>query len=143
MAFAAFVTWLVGALGGLCLVAIWLIEYDESVSATRLPRTVVGAHGLLAVGGLALWYGYLATDARRFAWAAAVVLAAVTLLGLILGRRWIGVYRAHSAVARRRGPGSDAPPERHLPLPVVIAHGMLAGATIVLVVLTALSIRRS
>jgi hypothetical protein len=145
MAFAAFVTWLIGALVGLCLVAIWLIEYDASVSATRLPRTVVGAHGLLAVGGLGLWYVYLATDVHRYAWAAGVMLAAVALLGLILGRRWIGVYRAHSAVARRRGHGAgvNVPPERHLPVPVVIAHGLFAGATIVLVVLTALTINRS
>lgn len=144
MAFAAFVTWLIGALGGLCLVAIWLIEYDASVSATRLPRTVVGAHGLLAVGGLGLWYAYLATDARRFAWAAGLILAAVTFLGLILGKRWIGVYRAHSEFSRHRGHGAaNVPPERHLPVPVVIAHGLFAGATIVLVVLTALTLKRS
>jgi hypothetical protein len=141
MAFAAFVTWLVGALGGLCLVVIWLIEYDAKVSPSRLPRTVVGAHGLLAVGGLGLWYAYLATDAHRYAWAAALMLAAVTVLGLILGRRWIAVYRAHSAFARRRG--ANVPPERHLPVPVVIAHGLFAGATIVLVVLSALTINRS
>lgn len=142
MAFAALLTWVAGALAGLCLVTIWLIEYDESVSASRLPRTVVGAHGLLAVIGLALWYEYVSTDASRLAWAAGLILAAVTILGLIMGRRWIGVYRAHSTFAqsRRHGDGVGVPPERHLPLPVMILHGIFAGATILLVALSALDI---
>jgi hypothetical protein len=143
MAVAAFVTWIVAALGGLVLAMIWLIEYDESVSRTRLPRTVVGAHGLLAVAGLAVWYAYLSTNSSRSAWAAALVLAVVTLLGLVMGRRWIGVYRAHSAFRSGGDAGRGVPPERHLPLPIVIAHGLLGGATVVLVALTALKIRGS
>lgn len=140
MAFAALITWSLGALVGLCLVAIWLIEYDESVSATRLPRTAVGAHGLLAAVGLALWYVYVSTNASKVAWAAGLILAVVTILGLTMVRRWAGVYRAHSVHGRGRGSGVDGPPERHFPLPVVIVHGMFACATIILVVLTALDI---
>jgi uncharacterized membrane protein len=140
MAFAALLTWLAAVLAGLALATIWLIEYDSSVSASRLPRTVVSTHGLLAVVGLALWYEYLSMDTRRFAWAAAVTLVAVALLGLALGWRWIRVYRAHSTFAQGRSLGADVPPERHLPVPMVIAHGMFGVATIVLVALTALDI---
>ena len=37
--------------------------------------------------------------------------------------------------------GAPGPPERHFPLPVVIAHGIFATVTIVFVVLTALDVR--
>ena len=59
--------------------------------------------------------------------------------------RWIGVYRGTAAPAPApagapaAAPAGDAAPaERHLPLPVVLAHGALAATTIVLVLLAAL-----
>ena len=148
MPVAALITWLITASGGLCLLAIWLIEYDrefQAAAATRLPIPVIGAHVLLAVTGLAVWALYLLTDARRLAITAALILAGVALLGLTMGVRWISVYRAHPAspTAAANGPGATpawltVPPERHFPLPVVIAHGIFAAATIILVLLTAL-----
>ena len=53
MTLAALITWFVTAAGGICLLAIWLVEYDHKDAATRLPRTVVSAHALLA---LAAWW---------------------------------------------------------------------------------------
>lgn len=146
---AAFITWLVTAGGGLCLVAIWVIEFDQSAAASLLPRTVVSAHGLLAVVGLGAWAGYLITDRSKFAWAAVATLGVVMLLGLTMAVRWISVYRAHRTPlpvlvpigahgAVERAPAS--PPERHLPLPLVLAHGLLAGCTVVLVLLSALDV---
>jgi hypothetical protein len=155
MSAAALVTWLVTALIGLFLLAIWLIEYDpefQSAAATRLPVPVISAHGLLAICGLVIWGIYLITDQRRAAWAAALILIAVALLGITMAIRWIGVYqenpgRSRTATARPAAAALEAgrapvqlvvPPERHFPLPVVVSHGIFAAVTIVLVVLAAL-----
>ena len=43
------------------------------------------------------------------------------------------------AAARGVGSPTAVPPERKFPVPVVIAHGLLAAATIIMVLLTALT----
>jgi hypothetical protein len=150
MSTIALITWIITALGGLYLLAIWLIEYDrefQGAAATRLPVPVILTHALLAVSGLVLWIVFLAVDQQRLAWAAVVVLGTVAVLGLFMAARWIGVYRAAAAPGRTfaaAGPGSlradtaPIPPERHFPVSVVVAHGIFAVTTLVLVVLTAL-----
>lgn len=170
MSLAALFSWMITVGGGLYLLTIWLIEYDhefQSGAATRLPVPVISTHALLALAGLGLWGYYLVSGSTRLAWAAVAVLAAVATLGLIMAARWVVVYRAqrapravvagsgvHSAPAGyfnpaatvRSGSGRDpnspvaGPPERHFPLPVVIAHGLFAALTIVFVVLTALAV---
>ncbi|HUB41309.1 MAG TPA: hypothetical protein VMA72_20895 [Streptosporangiaceae bacterium] len=164
MSLFALATWIIAAAGGMYLLSIWLIEYDKdfhSVTATRLPPAVLFGHVLFAGGGLAVWIGYIILDADRLAWAAVVALVVAATLGLIMAVRWVGVYRAGRAVLRSRrtrgatrlaqagGPARVAvlepaaelgPPERNFPLPVVIAHGVFAAATITLVVLTALGV---
>jgi hypothetical protein len=140
MPLAAFIVWLVTAGGGLCLAAIWLIEYDPALSQTRLPRTAVSAHALLAAAGLYLWWKYLSDDKPGLALTAGVILVFVVLLGLLMGSRWIKVYRTHRNPAPLSPGGGGIPPERHLPLPLVIAHGVLGVATVVLVVLAGLSV---
>jgi hypothetical protein len=165
MSVVALATWIVAAAGGLYLLSIWLIEYDKdfhAVTATRLPPVVLAAHVLLAAGGLAVWVGYLILDSDRLAWTAVAALALAATLGLVMAVRWIGVYRVGRAGAaairdaRRANqqslggspvavavlePRLDlGPPERNFPLPVVIAHGVFAVATITLVLLTALGV---
>jgi hypothetical protein len=59
--------------------------------------------------------------------------------------RWVAGYRARVPVAAMAGGPSVAdearvPAERHLPVAVVAAHGLLAATTIVLVLLTALGV---
>jgi hypothetical protein len=173
----ALITWIVTALGGLYLLAIWLIEYDpdfQRAAATRLPVPVVSGHVLFAVGGLVVWLMYLVTDRDVFAWSTIAILAFVATFGLTMAVRWIGVYRAGpittpapyltvppaaahhgdswpsadawaattaGSPSRRAKPGELAvPPERHFPVSVVIAHGLFAVATIILVVLTVLGV---
>ena len=159
MPLAALLTWMVTAAGGLYLLTIWLIEYDrefQSVAATRLPVPVISTHALLAVTGLGCGRSTSSPARHELAWLAAGILVVVAILGLTMAARWIGVYRAYGAQSRRAHvavpvpvgaerrlrcrPGSRiASPERHFPLSVVILHGVFAVATVVLVLLTALS----
>jgi hypothetical protein len=164
MSLFALATWIIAAAGGLYLLSIWLIEYDkefQAAAATRLPPPVLAGHVLLALGGLAVWITYLIYDADRLVWVALVALVLAATLGLVMAVRWIGVYRAGRAAVRDRkarqashltlvggqarvavleSAGELGPPERNFPLPVVIAHGAFAAATITLVLLTALGV---
>jgi hypothetical protein len=176
MAVLALVLWSATALGGLYLLAIWLIEYDpdfEHAVPTRLPVLAITGHVLFAVAGLLSWVIYVVTGKDIYSWISVGALAAIATLGFTMAIRWIGVFRSWrrassgpadpmpyaygaytlTAWARLRtkpagNPGSSSgpvspwqlavPPERHLPVPVVIAHGVLAVTTVVLVVLTVL-----
>jgi hypothetical protein len=132
---------MVTILGGLVLLVIWIVEYDsefQSAAATRLPVPVISAHALLGMGGLELWVGYLVLNEKRLAWAAVAVLGTVAVLGLIMAARWIRVYRAFTAPGPSLTRRIAVPAERNFPLPVVVAHGILAVTTLVLVLLTAL-----
>jgi hypothetical protein len=153
MALIALIAWIATVSAGLYLLAIWLIEYDrefQSSAATRLPVPVIGTHALLALCGLAVWGIYVVTDTVKLAWVAAATLGVVALLGLTMAARWIVVYRTHDApravpmpIGARHGAESTSvpvPPERHFPLPVVIAHGAFATTTILLVLLSALRV---
>lgn len=141
MSIVALFAWLLTILGGLILLMIWIIEYDseyQSAAATRLPVPVISAHALLGMGGLVLWLSYILVDQERLAWASVTVLGTVAVLGLVMAARWFRVYRtfAHpgSSLARRR----RIPPERNFPVPVVVAHGLLAVTTVILVLFTTL-----
>jgi hypothetical protein len=141
MSVAALFTWMVTILGGLVLLVIWIVEYDsefQSAAATRLPVPVISAHALLGMGGLESWVGYLVLNEKRLAWAAVAVLGTVAVLGLIMAARWIRVYRAFTAPGPSLTRRIAVPAERNFPLPVVVAHGILAVTTLVLVLFTAL-----
>ncbi|MGO8956582.1 MAG: hypothetical protein ACLQFR_04310 [Streptosporangiaceae bacterium] len=169
MSLIAIALWITTAGGGLHLLSIWLIEYDkdfQSVAETRLPPVVLTCHVLLAGGGLLVWAGYLIFDEDRLAWTAVVALCLAATLGIVMAVRWVGVYRASRtrpaidvtgpglaraqltlvsqsgslAVAERPPPLRDGPPERNFPLPVVIAHGAFAAATLTFVLLTAFGV---
>jgi hypothetical protein len=62
---------------------------------------------------------------------------AVALLGFIMFARWIPVYRTAPPAGTR---DETTPAERHLPVPVVVAHGLFAATTLVLVLLAALGV---
>ena len=141
MDIAALYTWMVTILGGLLLLVIWIMEYDrdfQSAAETRLPVPVIVTHALFGMGGLLLWIGYLLVDEDRLAWAAVVALGTVACLGLVMAARWIHVYRAYAHPGPSLNRRVAVPPERNFPLPVVIGHGVMAFATIALVVFTAL-----
>jgi hypothetical protein len=145
MTLVALITWIMTVCAGLYLLAIWLIEYDIGApggAVSKLPRTVVSGHVLLATSGLLLWIGYVILDRDMLAWIALGALLAVVLLGLTMLGRWIMVRRAIAAALRARtGDGLararvTAPAESAFPVPVVVAHGVLAFSTLTLVLLT-------
>jgi len=143
MSVAALFTWMITILAGLILLIIWIIEYDpefQSATATRLPVPVISAHALLGLGGLMLWIGYLLEDQKRLAWATVATLGTVAVLGLIMAARWIRVYRAVVDPGPSLTRQMPVPPERNFPLAVVMAHGILAVTTLVLVLFTALGV---
>jgi hypothetical protein len=161
MSLIALALWITTAGGGLYLLSIWLIEYDkdfQSAAQTRLPPAVLASHVLLAGGGLLVWALYLFLDDERLAWTAVAALCLAATLGTTMAIRWVGVYRANRAVSRDQAGlrmavvsglggvvvasplGREGPPERNFPLPVVIAHGAFAVATLTLVLLTALGV---
>jgi hypothetical protein len=160
MSLFALASWILTAGGGLYLLSIWLIEYDkdlQAVAATRLPPPVLAAHVILAGGSLLLWIYYLFYDDDSVARISAIGLSVAAVLGLVMAFRWIGVYRAkrdsirmeriaHAwhrtgvAVLDRPAQVVAGPPERNFPLPVVIAHGAFATATLTLVLLTAFGV---
>jgi hypothetical protein len=155
--YIALITWFVTALGGLYMLAVWLIENDvtdQRHSASRLPLPVIVGHVSLALTGLGVWVAYLLFDRQVLAWASLCILGCIALLGATMFARWIPVYRAADVVAApalvqaggAAGPAPaaqvlhDTPPEGNFPLVVVLAHGTLAVATVVLVLLTALGV---
>jgi manganese efflux pump family protein len=141
MSAVASFTWIATVVAGLVLLVIWLMEYDrdyQSAAATRLPVPVISAHALLGIGGLMLWVLYLVGDQKRLALATIADLGVVAVLGLVMAVRWIAVYRAYAAPDSATTRVITVPPERHFPRPVVAIHGILAVATVVLVLFTVL-----
>ncbi|MFS4091994.1 hypothetical protein [Streptomyces sp. AF1A] len=137
MDIGALVAWVVTALGGFVLLARWISRgglRQQQTGGTRFPAPLVFGHFLLAAAGLVVWIVYLATDRGALAWTSFGILVAVALLGFAMFARWVPVYRAAPA-------GEETTPaERHLPVPVVAAHGVLGAATLVLVLLAALGL---
>lgn len=158
MRFVALIVWFITALWGLYMLAVWLIENDatrQGTAASRLPLPVILAHVTFAVTGLGVWVAYLLVDRPALAWTAVGILVAIALLGLSMFARWIPVYRmagdevsvpvgATAPGAPGAAPGMpslrESPAEGSFPLFIVLAHGVFAVSTVVLVVLTALGV---
>ncbi|MEW2621549.1 hypothetical protein [Streptomyces sp. NPDC048106] len=148
MAIAALITWVITALGGFYMLGIWIRRGGirrPQTGASRLPAPVVFGHFALAAIGLVVWIVYVVADKSALAWTSFGLLLPVALLGFVMLARWIPVYRDRAtagAAAVATGPGAEGavPAERHFPVPVVLAHGLLAVVTLVLVLLTALGV---
>lgn len=133
MDIAALVTWLITALGGFYMLGIWISRGGTRSGASRLPVPVVLGHFALAAVGLIVWIVYLIMGSTALAWIAFVLLLPVALLGFAMFARWIPQRKA------ARAAGSNASPELGFPVAVVVAHGLFAVATVVLVLLSALN----
>lgn len=148
MKWVSLVAWVATAGVGVAMAALWLERGGRRQGG--LPHSVhvrrLGTHVVLAVSGLAIWIVYLATGTRGVAWAAFAVLVLVGAVGATAFRIWqrrrLGFVKAtHDdwnwpTEAMVTGEGG-IPAEQHLPASVVLLHGVLAIATVVLVLLTA------
>jgi hypothetical protein len=133
MPIAALVTWIVTESVGFFLLARWFAGgglRHQPTKVTRFPITLVISHPLLAVIGLASWVLYLVFDESVYAWIAFGVLIVVALLGLTMLTRWLMAGGGRHARAA----------QTTFPAVAVIAHGVLALATLILVFLSAVGL---
>lgn len=121
--------WLVTASLGAFLFTIWLRHgglRQRGAGVTRLPVWLILGHVGLAVVGLAFWTFFLLERAATFVWAAGAVVLLVAALGLMMLFRWLPSSGRHSQ--------GEPVAERHFPVAAVIAHGVCAVLTVLLVV---------
>ncbi|MFF5989165.1 hypothetical protein [Prauserella flavalba] len=149
MSIAALIAWVVTAAGGFVLLGTWIAKGGaRTPRASNFPPAVIFGHFALAAAGLVVWIIYLVADTTVLAWIAFGLLVPVALLGFTMLARWIPAYRARATVTTGSGGGRPGtaetgdrePAEQHFPVVVVGAHGVLALATVVLVLLSALEI---
>ena len=144
MDIAALIAWLITALGGFYLLGTWIQRggiQQQQTGTSRIPAPVIFGHFALATIGLIAWIIYLVTDKSALAWTAFALLLPVALLGFAMLARWIPVYRTRTTAASTttaQQTQQPTPAERHFPLPVVLAHGLFATTTLILVLLSAL-----
>ncbi|MEU1011809.1 hypothetical protein [Streptomyces sp. NPDC005890] len=144
MDIAALITWVVTALGGFYMLGTWIQRggiRQQQTGTSRLPAPVVFGHFALAAIGLVVWIIYVVADRTALAWTSFGLLLPVALLGFVMLARWIPVHRDRAAAGTTaQGGAGTVPAERHFPVPVVVAHGLFAVATLVLVLLSALGV---
>ncbi|GAA5166310.1 MULTISPECIES: hypothetical protein [Amycolatopsis] len=137
MDIAALIAWLVTAGGGFVMLGTWIAKGGtREPGSSRFSPGLVFGHFALAAVGLVLWIVYLVAGGAVLAWIAFALLVPVALLGFTMLARWIPGRRARTASA----PDGKTAPEQHFPVVVVGAHGLVAVATVVLVLLAALGL---
>lgn len=140
MGIAALITWVLTAGGGFVLLSMWLGKGGHrSTGTSHFPPPVIFGHFALAAIGLIIWIIYLVVDEKAWAWVAFGILVPVALLGLFMFARWIPAYRTRNEQVT----ATSAPAESHFPVALVVGHGVLAVATEILVLLTALDVGAS
>ena len=141
MEWAALITWVLTAGGGLVLLSIWLARggmRQQREGGNRIRPPLIMSHFLLAAAGLVLWIIYLIADEDTLAWIAFAALLVVALLGFTMFAIWLRRRQAHASVTEAVTP--DTPAEQHFPVSIVGLHGVLAATTLVLVFLTAVGV---
>ena len=162
---AALAAWVATMLAGSWLLAGWLVHDGLRRRESRggVPRAVIAGHFTLALAGLGVWIAFVVTGVAAVAWAAVGVILSIAGLGMAtLAGGLPGAADADEpdspgpAAARttvreapaREGPALEAPaleapalevPARvGKPVALIVVHGALASATILLVVLAAI-----
>src|SRR5258708_9825103 len=93
---------------------------------------VVFTHLGLALGGLGAWIGYLLTRWPPLAWAGLSMLLPVAGLGMAT---LVQAIPEPDRAPRRQSGTAGAPTTRKAPVVMIVAHGVLATATLLLALL--------
>ena len=106
MRLAALISWLLTASLGAYMLRTWLVRGGlrrERARPGGLPPPLIFSHAGLAISGLLVWAGYLASGVRALAWTAVVMLMVTVGLGLCTVTLWTpyparkpGERRAHA-----------------------------------------------
>jgi manganese efflux pump family protein len=140
MEWAALISWIVTAGGGLVLLGLWLRHggMRQREAGRQIRPLLILSHFALAATGLVLWILYVATHSDALAWIAFAILVAVAALGWTMFAIWFQRRQARATAAPASTPG--VPAEQHFPVAIVALHGLLAVTTVVLVFLAAVGI---
>ncbi len=158
---AALAAWLLTAASGSVLLVKWRAHARRHVGpgSGRRPPAMLISHAGLAAGGLLTWSSYLITRAPALAWIALGVLLPVAGLGMATlidaipdPRSATGTAAEQSAMARSGLPTATAtatataqvtasapPGAGRSPVLVIVTHGVLATATLLLALLGAIA----
>jgi hypothetical protein len=144
---AALAAWIVTAAAGSYLLAGWLADGGLRRRPARVPGVppvLIMSHFAVALAGLGIWIAFVATDVPVLAWIAAGMILPAAGLGMAaLGAALPGPAAspeptsAGPALATRTA-ATAAPARVAAPVTVIAVHGVLATATILLVVLAAI-----
>ena len=158
LSFAALAAWIVTAVAGVYLLAGWLAHGGlrrRHIRGAGLPPVVIIGHFALAAAGLAIWIAFMAGSVPALAWVAVgltLLIAGLGMATLVTGlpepaeSAGAGPARPASPVgAVGAGPPratrttvTAAPAKVRMPVTVIAVHGVLATATIMLVLLAAI-----
>jgi hypothetical protein len=124
---AALAAWILTAAAGSYLLAGWLRPggLGRRARAAGVPPAIIVSHFALAVAGLATWIAFVAADLAVLAWIAVGLL--LLIAGLGMAALVTGLPEPAAVAGRPRAP-----------VAVIAAHGALATATILLVLLAAI-----
>jgi hypothetical protein len=112
MGIATLATWLLTVAIGSYMLGTWIARGGPRAHRTQargLPPVVVYVHASLAITGLAVWIGYLATGLAALAWSAAGLLMPVIGIGTAMVTVWTP-YPVPAAGAARGVGGVLTPP---------------------------------
>jgi hypothetical protein len=112
MRFATLLSWLVTVSLGAFMLRTWLARDGlrrERARAGGLPPPLIFGHAALALTGLLLWIGFLASGARPLAWAGVGALMVTVCLGLCTVTLWTPYPAGRPGRRREAGTTAGAP----------------------------------
>jgi hypothetical protein len=112
MRFATLISWLLTAGMGGFMLRTWLARGGlrrERARAGGLPPQLIFGHAGLALSGLLVWSGYVATGTRAVAWTAVGLLMVTISLGLCTVTLWTPYPAARPGERRAPAPADESP----------------------------------